>query len=123
MLSNAELTYMRDSIELLLPDTCNILSNTPTADGFGGVTDSWGTASASVPCRLDIVKSNGYNESLQGGKIVSFQETVLSLPYDTTIALDYRVSHGGKIYNVTAVNTGQSWVTVKRATLELVNGG
>ena len=47
MLSNAELTDMRDTIQdYLLPDTCNILSIARSSDGSGGFTEAWGTATA-----------------------------------------------------------------------------
>ena len=119
MLSSQDLQYMRDSIALLFPDTCNILSVTETADGFGGVSQSWGTASASVSCRLDIVPTQT-EEQVNGASLRNFQETVLSIPYSTSIAVTNRVEHGGYTYNVIATNTDQSWIAVKRATLERI---
>lgn len=120
MLETADLAYMRDAIADLLPDTCNILSVTETADGFGGVSQSWGTASANVACRLDIVRDNQSDEAIAGASRRNFQETVLSLPYNTTISVSNRVEHGGYTYNVTANNTDQSWIAVKRVVLERI---
>jgi hypothetical protein len=119
MLSNSELAYMRDSIGELLPDTCNILSGTITPDGFGGVSLTWGTATASVACRLDIVKSTE-GEAVQAAGVRAYQEVRLSLPYDTTLTTTQRVQHGGFTYNVQSVNNDQSWIAVKRAILERV---
>lgn len=120
MISNNELVSMRDAIETLLPDTCNILEATNTADGYGGVTQSWGTTSASVACRLDIVNRRSSAQNIQGASLREYQETILSLPYDTTISNNNRVEHGGFTYNVTENNTDQSWISVKRVTLERV---
>lgn len=122
MLSSRELEFMREAIEDLLPDTCDILQVTETPDGFGGVTQTWGTASngTAVPCRMDIINRASDGETVSGAGIKAFQETILSMPYDTQITVTNRVQHNGTVYNVHSVNTGQSWIAVKRATLERV---
>jgi hypothetical protein len=121
MLSNEDLDYMREAIEDLLPDTCDILQVTQTPDGFGGVSQTWGTAAAgtAVPCRLDIV-SNGSPESVAGASVRAYQETVLSMPYNIVVSTTNRIKHEGTTYAVQAVNTGQSWIAVKRCKLERV---
>lgn len=116
-ISAAELAIMRETISSLLPDTCNILTVTETANGAGGVSQSWGTAYTSVACRLD--KRTG-NEQLSAGAIQPFTGWVLSLPYNATISEACRVEHGGYTYNVTSVNNDASWRVVKRAILERV---
>ena len=121
MLSNDELAYMREAIEELLPDTCDILQVTQVSDGFGGVTQTWGTAAAgtAVSCRLDIVSSRT-NESVAGASVRAYQETVLSMPYNIVVSTTNRIKHDGLTYAVQSVNTGQSWIAVKRLTLERV---
>jgi hypothetical protein len=118
MLSALELETMRDSTELLMPDTCNILTATQSADGYGGIAQTWGTAAASVSCRLDILHKTV--SGVDGASLREYQETILSIPYNTTVDKDYRVEHGGYTYNVTAVNNDQSWIAVKRVFLERV---
>lgn len=120
MLTSSDLSGMREAIEALFPDTCNILTATETPDGFGGVSQSWGTASASVACRVDIVSRTNKDELVAGASLRAFQETVISLPYDTVISATNRVEHGGYTYDVKATNTDQSWVAVRRATLERI---
>ena len=120
MLSSAELAHMRDAIGDLLPDTCNILSVSGTADGFGGVTSTWGTASSNVSCRLDIITRRETGQNIDGASMREYQETVLSLPYNTSVSNNNRIEHGGFTYNVTATNTDQSWIAVKRVSLERV---
>jgi hypothetical protein len=118
MLSAEELAHMRTGTGLLMPDTCNILSVTQTADGFGGITQTWGTV-VTVACRLDIVPTQ-HDEQVNGSSLRNFQETVLSIPFSTSIAVTNRVEHGGYTYNVLATNVDQSWIAVKRATLERI---
>lgn len=119
MLDNTMLTAMRDAIEQLLPDTCDILSVTNTPDGMGGVTQTWGTATASVPCRVDLM-TNAMNEMVKGAAVNAYPQYMLSVPYDTTIAVENRILHNGITYAVVKINTSQSWKAVGRAVLELV---
>lgn len=120
MLSSADLSMMREAIEDLLPDTCNILSVTETADGFGGVTQTWGTATAGAACRLDIIRRRNTNIQIDGAALREYQETVLSLPYNASVSNNDRIEHGGLTYNVTSTNVDQSWISVKRVLLERV---
>jgi len=114
-LSNAELAGMREAINQLMPQSCDILSVTLTPDGQGGNTEAWGTASASVSCRLDVTTGM---EQIAGGGLQPFTRSVLSLPYDTTITQDNRIKIGSNTYAVKTVNIDQAWIGVKRCELE-----
>ena len=117
MLSAADLSFMRDSTELLMPDSCNILSLTSTSDGAGGQSESWGTVTT-VSCRLDV---KDMRDIVSGGAVQSYIKTMLSVPYDTSITEVNRVEHGGITYAVVApTNSDQSWIAVKRVELERV---
>jgi len=117
-LSNAEINAMRDAIEAdLLPDTCDILTVTETADGQGGVTKSWGTAYSNVAFRLDMKQGR---EMVAGGALQPFTMYTGSLPYDATITTADRILYEGGTYAVTSVNTNQSWNVVRRVVLEVV---
>jgi head-tail adaptor len=116
-LTASELSAMRSTIAELLPDTCTILSPTSTPDGYGGVTTAWGTATASVACRLDMKQGR---EQTSGGAVTPFTSYTLSLPYDATISATWRVVVSSVTYAVTSVNSGQSWVVVTRCDLERV---
>ena len=111
----AMLEYMRTEIEKLLPDTCNLLTVTETANGSGGVTQVWGTATAGVACRLD--KKTG-GEQVTGAALSAYRGYMLSLPHDTTITEAYRVEISGVTYTVQSVNVGTSWQAVKRVEVE-----
>ena len=108
------LTAMRDAIGELLPDTCQVVTITLSPDGQGGQTESRATASA-VPFRLDVLTGR---EQIAGGALQPFTAYKGSLPYDTSIVTGSELLHGGVTYAVTAVNTNQSWIAVKRVDLE-----
>lgn len=114
-LTDAELTVMRETITQLLPQTCDILAGTLTPDGQGGNTVTWGTASASVACRLDVTSGQ---ELVLGGGLQPYTKSMLSLPYDTDITADNRVQIGDNVYAVKTVNTDQAWIAVRRCELE-----
>lgn len=120
MLSSADLQYMRDTSEELLPDTCTILSPTNAPDGYGGVEQTWGTVSAAVACRLDHRKTLSQDETIAGAAIQPFSSYMLTIPYDETIEEKYRIVHNSVTYNVVTVNTGQSWKAIKRCSVEKV---
>lgn len=116
-LSNRDLTSMRQTVAELMPDRCHLLTKTSVSNGQGGQTTTWGTASANVPCRLDMMHGM---ETLTGGALQQYTGYVLSLPYDTTITQSQRVLLNDITYAVKSVNTNQSWVAVKRVELEKV---
>ena len=113
-LTNNELTAMRRAINDLLPGTCNILSLTRTADGQGGWTEAWGTATTGVSCRLDNVTKR---EQLSGAAVQHFTGWVLTVPYDTTVTVSNRVQVDGTQYNILGVDSGKSWPVSLRLTL------
>ena len=120
-IDTAMLSAMRDAIGELLPDTCNILTVTRTPDGMGGNAETWGTASSSIACRVDMEQGMmAGRELLTADGLHPYTKYILSLPYDTTITTDNRVEHSGETYEVTSVNTEQSWMAVKRCMLEVV---
>ena len=116
MLSSLDLAYLRDTVELLLPDTCYILTASGTADGSGGITESWGTASTTTACRLDTVTGN-YKD--MAGAVQTYNKLMLSMPYDTVITEANRVYYNSTIYQVTSINDG-SWLATKRAEVEKI---
>lgn len=117
--SSSELARMRDDIEAeLMPDTCTILSVTQTSDGAGGWSDTWGTLTSNVPCRLDPI--NGRNgEAYAAAGIVDFKGYTLTVPFDTGLTIAHRIIHESITYNVKAVRGG-SWLVAQRAIVEQV---
>ena len=121
VLSDSDIAMMRTTIEDMLPDVCNILSEALAADGQGGQTSTWGTASTNVACRLDEDNRTGANQLVPiAGGLRESHRYVLSLLHDATIAAHDRVEVGSNTYHVISVNEGVSWQAVTRATLELI---
>ena len=112
-----ELAQMRADIEDLMPDTCDILSVAYTADGEGGMAETWGTALANVNCRIDYRSGS---EKVTSGAIQSYSKAVLSLPYTTALTTKHRIKLDEYVWSVLSVNEGQSWDVVRRAELERV---
>ncbi len=110
MLPTAELTQLREDLEGCLPDTCNILSLTRASDSQGGWTETWGTASTAVACRLDFI---GGAEAITGGALIPYTRAIVTMPQATTITAQNRIEHNSVTYTVQAVNLG-SWLGVKR---------
>ena len=115
-LSSNELAQMRDDVELLLPDTCTILTATFTTDAYGGFIETWGTTYSGVKCRMDHKTGR---EQLSGGAVETYQGNMLTVPYATTITTANRVIYGGSTYNIMSVSEG-SWLACKRVVVERV---
>ena len=117
--SASELADLRQDFEdYLLPDTCNILSETRTADGAGGHTSSWGTATAGVSCRFDTNTRRDQMERVAGGALRPFIEYVVSLPQATSLTTGQRIEFDSVAYNVVSINEAQSWKPLRRAIVE-----
>lgn len=109
MLNDNDLSFMRESINELLPDTCYILSKTETVDASGGYTATWGTAS-NVACRTDF--TNGVMQTAGGG-LQPFSQLTISVPYDTEVTTDNRVEWNSGTYTISSV-TNNSWLAFKQ---------
>jgi hypothetical protein len=120
LLSDADLAMMRDVIAQTLPDTCNVLSESLTPDGQGGVTSTWGTVAANVPCRLDSIVLRSNMLMPVAGAQRQAHQFELTTPYDTTISTGNRVEVGSSTYTVVSVNVNVSWKASGRAVLELI---
>lgn len=120
-LTNKELTSIRADINDLLPDTGYIIARTETPDGMGGQTVSTSVvANGTVSCRLDTRMINMLkgNESVAGAALRSFQQLILTLPYDTTITTNNQFLKDGQLYNVISIDTDKSWKASVRCVLE-----
>mgnify|MGYP001151829381 FL=1 len=117
-LSANELAQIRADVAGLLPDTCDILEVTRTSDGAGSWVETWGTATADVRCRLDF-RSYG-KEAMNATVLTPFKGEIISMEYDETITTANRVLLNSVTYNITGVNDNQSWIGVKRVSVERV---
>jgi len=115
MLGSADLSWMRDTLEQLMPDTCVILTATNASDGQGGWTTTWGTVS-SVRCRIDPGRKEMY-ERVTGAKLAPYSWWQLTLPWDATVTTESRVVVNGDTYNVVNHDDNKSWQATVRVAL------
>ena len=116
LITNDDLSWMRDTLELAMPGTCYILTGTLTSDGMGGNTTNWGTIGTAI-CRLDI---KGGHEAQAGGGYIPFTQTILTLPHDAIVTTANRVKYDDDTYNVVTVYDDRSWHACTRCQLERV---
>lgn len=119
MLTNSDLAAMRAALEELMPDTGNILAGTVISDGQGGWSQTWGTATAGVACRLDPGRKEN-RESVAGAALLPFSWWQLTLPHGTTITEQSRFEVNGETFNVVHVDPAKSWAVSVRAVLTKV---
>lgn len=115
-LTNAELEQMRAAIEELLPDTCTVLSVTRASDGQGGYTETWGTVTASLACRLDTARPG--TQAQFGASVQPFQGYVLTVNHGGTITTANRILKDGYTFEVVSVDFAKSWDGSRRVYLE-----
>lgn len=116
-LSNSDLESMREELEAILPDTCHVLSVTRVSDGQGGFTETWGTATANIACRIDPYRGSG---QVTGEQIAEYHTFVATLPYGTTVTTAHRLEVDSVTYSITSVASGRSWPLDVRAWLEKI---
>jgi len=118
LITNDDLSWMRDTLELTMPGTCYIINpaGTSVSDGMGGFTNTPGTVGTSI-CRLDI---RGGREGQAGGGYIPFTQTILTLPHDTVITAKNQVKFDDDTYNVVTVFDDRSWQASIRCELEKV---
>jgi hypothetical protein len=117
-LTELELELIRSDLSELLPDTCRIERPT-TTNTFGSISQTWGTAVASVACRLDPdnVQSQTGQVALRETGIARYTVT---FPYDTDVRDDDRIVHNSTTYNIVTLYELHSARGVRRARVETV---
>ena len=108
LLSAAQLTSMRATADLALPDSAVLSRATLASDGMGGYTETWAT----VECRLGP-PGNARLDQWQE-KIMNRAVFILSVPDDTDIQSQDRASVAGATYEVLGLLDG-SWEITSRA--------
>ena len=113
MMTDAELIRLRADLEAaILPDSANILSVTRVPDGQGGFTETWGTATANVACRVDYRQGG---EPVAGEAVRPYSFWQLTFPQGTDLAATMRVEVGTATYSISSVDPGNSWDACLRA--------
>lgn len=120
LLTAAELAQLRSDLNDLLPDTCTILRPSFT-NNYGDSDVTWGTATASAPCRFDPDTSRKDIETI-GGRDNGIARYIVTLQYNATVFDGDRLGFGGKTYQITELHGEHSARAVKRLKASLVQG-
>jgi hypothetical protein len=120
-ISAAELSAMRTIADDFFPDTCTIQTKTETIGATGGVSHSWANTYTGVACRLDPQGFGG--EDVNRASLEGESDFILNIPYDQAIAIEDRIVHSSKTYEVTSVWDTHSYSTIRRAELRRVDSG
>lgn len=112
MLSESELTAMRETAGSALPGTAVVYSQQWVSDGGGGGTTTW-TPSGTVSCRIAPLNGAGESEVVTGARITPEADAIVTLPYGTSITTEARLLIDGGTYNVEAIRLRHYATTVR----------
>lgn len=99
-LTTTELTSMRDAVEGLLPDTCDIIERSVTTDETGGWGETDGTTHEDIPCRVTPVDPRGRVGKEIATRLLDEPLWKITVPWDQALSVQDRVIHSGKTYEV-----------------------
>lgn len=119
MLSTEALASLRTLSNRALPDTCVIQRVTQTADGSGGQTDAWATAST-VACRVSPLGQQNPSEAVIAERIQGAVPFTVTLPSDVDITERDRIAVNGQTLQVRGVIAPRSWQTSVKAVCERI---
>lgn len=111
LLTDAEITGMRSTIDDSLPDTATHQTVTETADGMGGHSRAWATVTT-YACRLSPM---GALERVLGSRWASVGDWVITLTHDAAVEVDDRLLVSGRTFTIKALPVGRSWELSRRA--------
>ena len=121
LLQSADLSWMQTVQNTALPDTCTIYRATMTADGMGGFSEQWLSVLHSIPCRLYPVNSRAMSEYETGGQWASVTRWFLTLEHGTTVTAKDVAYVDGRTFQISEVNTSESWKTVVRCEVQAID--
>lgn len=99
MLTDREIARMRKDIGRTLPESANVLRQTPRSDGMGGQVVTW-TVIETVPCRATPIVKFDREEASVGGKITATGDYQMELPWDADVRPDDRIQTLGTLWEI-----------------------
>lgn len=121
-LTAAEITAIADTIAgAVLPDTCNIMTQTYSSDGAGGMTPGTAIVSggSAVPCRRRPLTRRGQIEVVGGAEGVTY-DYVFTFGTAAPIATDRLIIHAGQTFQIRQISDNPSWLVCRRAYVTIV---
>lgn len=110
-----ELSNMRtDAQTLVLPQTCTIKAPVRAKDNTGSVKVTYPNDDyTGVSCGL--APNTGATDDTEGERFVAVSDWIIRLPYDQTVASQYRVVVGGDTYEVLGVSDDHEFRVIRKA--------
>ena len=119
MLGATQISGMRATAALALPDTATISRVARASDSAGGWTETWSTVASGVACRLMSTQKLG--EGPAGGTQQAAAEWVLTLPLGTDLRAADRIVVASRTFEVTTLlSAGVEWLISIRASVREV---
>lgn len=113
MLTSSEISLMRDTIEQALPGSAVIQTATRTSDGQGGWIPTY-SASGTVAARLSPEGNLRGEEPEIAGRIGEVANLILTIPAETTITANDRVTYDGDTFEVVEIRDRTPWELSRR---------
>jgi hypothetical protein len=103
--SDRTMAIVRRNVNEMLVDTCTIEQQMGIKGTMGEPLDSWEIVAEDVPCRVIRAKvPNASSQTVVGSQEAMVEMYRLECPYDTTFAVDNRVTlSDGSVYQVVQV--------------------
>lgn len=120
LLSAADLTSMRATLDESLPSTAAISRKTLASDGQGGRTETWATV-ATVACRVSPMETRGDDEQVQSDRPLSVGDFVITFPAGTDVRAVDRCIVDSVTYEVVKPKPRESYELCLRADAVVVD--
>lgn len=114
MFTATDIAGMRETAEAAMPNTATRLTLSTASDGAGGVTETWGTASTAIPCRISSAPLSA-RVGLEGERFTVHDLLILTIPHDQAIALTDHWVVEAITYRVMAIDDAGDWRSARRA--------
>lgn len=112
MLPSSILSQLRRTANQWLKESCTIERQTEDRGAFGEQIHDFETVATDVPCRvINGGQSNTADSQMFGNQEVMLDQYRIVMPAGTVVDVDYRVTVGGRVYNVTAVTDDRTDAT------------
>ena len=111
MLTAAEITAMKTTLDASLPDSAQVSRKALTSDGAGGFTEVW-TSAAAVACRI-AASGQTPQEKAIAARLGATSVWTLTFPASTDVKVADRVIVGSRTFEVAGV-LAHSWEIGRR---------
>lgn len=118
MLTADELTEMRSTLNVSLPDTAQVQRKSLMSDGVGGFTESWSIV-ATVPCRVSPA-GRFPDERVIAERLTAKSVWTITMPAETDIKPADRVEIGLWVFEVVAVMARSDEIARRVVCVEVV---